>query len=118
MSVADKLKGKRKEKKWTQKILAQKSGVSQQAISFIENARNTPSEGTLRLLAKALDCSISELVDDSSNIKAEQLSPLEDRLLYIFRQLNALGKDTILAAAEGALRIPGMRQEGLTSSMG
>lgn len=64
MAVSIILKKKRKERGWTQEQLAQRSGVSQQAISFIESERNTPSEGTLRLLAQALDCSVSELLGE------------------------------------------------------
>ncbi|MCR4886270.1 MAG: helix-turn-helix domain-containing protein [Clostridiales bacterium] len=66
MPVPDNLKRLRKQKKLTQSQLAAISGVSQQAISFIESARNTPSEGTLRLLSQALGCSVSELLGEES----------------------------------------------------
>lgn len=97
MPVSEILKKKRKEKHWTQAELAEKSGVSQQAISFIESERNTPSEGTLRLLAKALGCPISELVDEIHEITG--LTFDERRLIDLFRKLNDEGKTFVFQSA-------------------
>ena len=114
MAVSKTLKSKRKEKGWTQEELAKRSGVSQQAISFIESERNTPSEGTLRLLAKALDCTVGELLGEEM---VEESDPVEQKLLHIFRQLNSAGQAAVLASAEALLSVPAMRQEGTMSSM-
>lgn len=62
MTVASNLEKRRKQQNLTQAKLAEISGVSQQAISFIESNRNTPSEGTMRLLAKALKCPVGDLL--------------------------------------------------------
>lgn len=45
----------------SQKNLALKCGVSQQAISFIENERKQPSLVVARKIATALECTVDEL---------------------------------------------------------
>lgn len=45
-------------KKITQRQLAEKTGISQQHISKIENGEITPTYATLEKIAKALDCEI------------------------------------------------------------
>ena len=118
MSVAQKLKSKRKEKRLTQIQLAELSGVSQQAISFIESSRNTPTEGTLRLLAKALNCPISELLDDETQIKKDQqLTHDEQHLLNLYNLLNESGKQVLIHAALNLVQTPELRQDGSIASM-
>lgn len=118
MAVSDVLKKKRKEKHLTQVQLAGLSGVSQQAISFIESNRNTPSEGTMRLLANALNCSVAELMGDETGKKDfSNLTHDEGELLTIFNQLNQSGKNMLLKCAMGLLETPEMRQEGSISLM-
>ena len=59
------LKKLRKSLNWSQKDLADKSGVAQSLISYIEtgNVKNTGIE-TLQKLALALGVSITELIGD------------------------------------------------------
>lgn len=45
----------------TQKDLAEKSGVSQVTISFIENSLSTPMEETKRKLVKALGYKLEDI---------------------------------------------------------
>ncbi|MCD6217427.1 helix-turn-helix transcriptional regulator [bacterium] len=45
----------------TQKELAEKSGVSQVTISFIENSLSTPMDLTKQKLARALKCTPKDL---------------------------------------------------------
>ena len=93
--VSDALKRARKAKRWTQLELAERSGVSQQAISFIENGRNSPSESTIRLLADALGLSVSDLLHDESETETT-LKPDELRLLNMYRSLPANAKEAAL----------------------
>lgn len=53
-----KLKGK------TQKELSESIGVNQSSISHFENGIRLPSLQTAQALAKALDCSVDELLED------------------------------------------------------
>lgn len=97
MTVADNLRRLRKAKGYRQIDLANASGVSQQAISFIESARNTPTEGTLRLLAGALGCTVAELLGDAPEKEAP--STQEEQLLAIFRRLNGAGRIELIERA-------------------
>ena len=61
----NKLRVRRLRKKfWTQKELAEASGVNKVTISFIETGRASPMDITLAKLANALDCEIEDLRED------------------------------------------------------
>ena len=55
---------RREEKKLTQQQLAEKCGVNQNSISRYEKGVREPSIKVMKALAKALDCSIDELLRD------------------------------------------------------
>ena len=57
-----KLKELRKERGWTQPVLAKKAGLSAGYIARVETGRHDPKLSTLVKLAKALDVSVSELL--------------------------------------------------------
>lgn len=67
MPFARNLKAARCKAGLSQKELSEQSGVSQQAISTIENEERSPSEATMTLLANALGYAVSELVGDQIN---------------------------------------------------
>lgn len=64
MSVGDKLRSLRKQNKLTLKELSEKTNLSISFISDIENKRRNPSIDNLKILANALNVSISELLDE------------------------------------------------------
>ncbi|MBE6047773.1 MAG: helix-turn-helix transcriptional regulator [Clostridium sp.] len=75
MSIGDKLKKLRKENNLTLKELHNKTGISISFISDIENKRRNPSIDNLKVLAKALNTSVSELLGENSNsIEIESLN--------------------------------------------
>ena len=57
-----KLKQKRREKGLTQEQLVKMIGTTHQSISNYETGEQFPRRANLEKLAKALDCSIGELV--------------------------------------------------------
>jgi transcriptional regulator with XRE-family HTH domain len=54
----------RLEKGWSQKDLADKSGVGQDTISGVESGKHEPRPSTLRKLAGALDTEVSNLFEE------------------------------------------------------
>ena len=64
MSVGDKLRALRKQNKLTLKELSEKTSLSISFISDIENKRRNPSIDNLKILANALNVSVSELLDE------------------------------------------------------
>ncbi|WDV47423.1 helix-turn-helix transcriptional regulator [Clostridiaceae bacterium M8S5] len=72
----------RKEKKYTQEKLADKLGISCQAISKWENGHSLPEVSLLPLLAKTLDCTIDTILIPS------RLQILEAKYTDGYRELN------------------------------
>ncbi len=58
------VRAKRVARFWTQKQLAREAGISQKALSKIENDEVEPRFSTIIRLAKALGVDPSELVDE------------------------------------------------------
>lgn len=67
MELGARLKSLRKERGFTQKELAQKAGVSVNAISLIEREEISPSVSTLQNLAGALQVKISYFFSDDTS---------------------------------------------------
>ena len=98
------LKDKRELRALSQQDLAGESGVAKSTIVRIENGQHRPNWVTIRKLAKALECEVSELVhlrqereqrigDETTN--TEQLYPREskrDHQREYFRRMRAAGK--------------------------
>lgn len=72
MGVGENLRRIRNARKLSQEMLARKSTVSQSAISAIEREEKAPTASTLTLLAKALGCVPSDLLEEKE--KALQVS--------------------------------------------
>ena len=68
LSLGEKLKNARKVAKLTQEQLAEKLGVSRQAITKWESDKGLPDIENIKLLSKALGVSIDYLLDDNSQI--------------------------------------------------
>ena len=63
-SVGNKLRTVREERGFSQRELAQRAGISTNAISLIERDENSPSVSTLQSLATALSVKMSYFFDD------------------------------------------------------
>ena len=65
MSFAENLIRARKNARYSQQQLSARSGISQQAISKLENGKSSPSIYTTQRLATALRISIHDLLDEN-----------------------------------------------------
>lgn len=79
----------------TQEDLAKRSGVTQQAISLIEAGKRSPTENTMDLLAEALGCGTSDLVDGGKKEK-QLLTHKQAHLLKEASVLNDEGIDRLI----------------------
>lgn len=95
MSVGDKLKALRKQNKLTLKELSEKTNLSISFISDIENKRRNPSIDNLKILANALNVSVSELLDEKLYApKANKFNNNDDEdLRRIERARNKMNPD-------------------------
>ena len=64
MTVGKKIRTKRAEKDIMVKELAEAVGVTLQHMSAVENGRKTASLKLLRKIAKELDCSLYEFIEE------------------------------------------------------
>lgn len=67
MSIGDRIKKFRKENKLTQIELAKSANISRSYLADIENNRYNASVDVLKSIATALDISLVEILDDSTN---------------------------------------------------
>lgn len=110
MGISDNLRKKRQELKLTQKDLGRLAGIKQPTISAIENGVNKPDFDTLVLLSDALQCTVSELMGQST--AQSKINDIDSvRLLSLFDQLNAEGKEKLIEQAEFFLSSPKYRKE-------
>ena len=105
MEIGERIKQIRTGLKMTQVELAKLSGVRQSTISAIEVGKNTPTTPTLEVIAKALKCSVAQLLNET----IERQMPGEEettgvtvdelQLLQIYRQLTDQGKFYVFQSA-------------------
>lgn len=78
----EKLKEIRKNKKFTQKDVAQKLNISQQTYSDYENGKSEPNIDVLKKLSKLFNISIDNLVDNNisklSNCQIELINKIKN----------------------------------------
>ena len=67
MSIGDRIKKFRKENKLTQIELAKSANISRSYLADIENNRYNASVDVLKSIANALDISLVEILDESTN---------------------------------------------------
>ena len=72
----DAVKEIRRRKGWSQKDLAEESGVGQDTISGIESGRHEPRPSTLRKLAEALDVEVADFFREPGRTSPKGSAPL------------------------------------------
>lgn len=83
----------RKAAKITQDQLAERTGVSQPAISQIENGHLSMDIQWMRAFARVLGCSAADLLDDADN--PDRLDDQERELLARFRLADKQQRETL-----------------------
>ena len=88
----------REEKRLTQKELAKACNLSPQCISALEKGINSPTATTLSAIANYFNIPIDELIGHdeiapeervagASETKKISITPIEDEMLYLFREI-------------------------------
>ncbi|MCL2473879.1 MAG: helix-turn-helix domain-containing protein [Alphaproteobacteria bacterium] len=81
------IKAIRSARKMTQEQLAEKVGISTEAISNIERGVNFPSFDNLIIIANVLNCQISDIVDNPSKGKKHKRIAAEAEIIGIIKAL-------------------------------
>ena len=91
----------------SQEKLSKKSGVTQQAISWIETGRSSPTEETMEMIAAGLDCTVKYLLSEHVDVQKEEedFSPVETQLIDTYRHLTPQGQEYIRQQMEIAKKI-------------
>lgn len=77
--IGDAIKAARKARGWTQKDLAEHSGISLGYIKQLEiNSRPNPGGSLLRRLADAFDCTVDQLLTESIPVPNSAPPPLDE----------------------------------------
>ncbi|KCZ11371.1 helix-turn-helix family protein, partial [Acinetobacter baumannii 42057_3] len=63
MSVGDRIRSLRREKNWSQPVLAKQAGVTQSTISDLENNKKSTSAENMESIAEALGTTTSYLIN-------------------------------------------------------
>lgn len=90
MSLSENIKNRRKELKLSQEYVAEKLGVSRQAVSKWETGQSEPTAGNLVELAELLDISLSELVTQSKQTDTKSESNKKQQNLILQTNLSML----------------------------
>ena len=85
MLFADGMKARRQQLGMTQKELCDRSSVPQSTISAIERGSRKPTEDTMVMIAKGLNCTVSDLLGE--NKPAEYISGLDQNIIDIMVSL-------------------------------
>lgn len=92
MSLGSNIKVFRKEKGYTQKILADMSNMSRSYLADIEKDRYNPSLDTLKSIARALNISINDLLEDN-NYECAPVELIEDDFKGMIEKIKKLSKE-------------------------
>lgn len=111
--IAEKLKKLRKEKRISQKVLAEKAGLSVASIQGYEQRKYKPSSDSLLKIADALNLSANEILNLLDNGQSVFLGPLhfekmtnEEELLEYFALLNDIGQKKAVDYVEDLATMP------------
>lgn len=99
------ISAKLKELDLSQNRLAKLSGISQSNISSIINATKSPSVETIRLIADALGCTVSELIGETGDPSRPALSADARQLLSDYAALSPQGREYIRQQMAMALKV-------------
>lgn len=89
-TVGDNIKRMREAANMSQNGLAKKAGIAQATLSAIERSTKNPSVETVKLLAVALGCTVSDLMGDDPKTEKAQEIPSDPLRASIIRDYDLL----------------------------
>lgn len=139
MSTGEKIRSLRKSLGWTQEQFAEKLDISRATVSKYESGTIIPTSQMCGKICAVTGCSLSDIVEDSSNSSDEQLFHAADLLQELFavegnaseaigalalnvinqsfERLNIAGKLEVARYASGLTLKPEYQKEGLDDAV-
>lgn len=93
MRPGNRLRELRKKAELTQQELADATGVSQAAISQLENGERSMDIAWMRTFARALRCATADLLDDEDN--PDRLNDSERELVQHYREADDVQRELV-----------------------
>lgn len=95
----------------SQKELAKRMNISQQAVAKFEKTKIQPKLSTARNFAEALGVTVGDLVTEWASFSHEEIAmdwvaPSKNELLKHYQKLNTQGKRKVVDYAEDMAKIP------------
>lgn len=95
----------------SQKELAKRMNISQQAVAKFEKTKIQPKLSTARNFAEALGVTVGDLVTEWASFSHEEIAmdwvaPSKNELLKHYQKLNTQGKRKVVDYAEDMTKIP------------
>ncbi len=112
MTIGEKIRKTRKQKKMTQNTLAGLTGLAAITIRQYEAGKYIPKIENLSKIAHALETSLSGLLETGLNNGNFQLNEEQRRILLLFDALNTDGKKEALKRMEELSFIPAYSSNG------
>lgn len=112
MTIGQNIRAARKKAGFTQKELAEKSGIATITLQQYERGVREPKLDTIAKIARAMGLHACDLVDAGQwgqvqpGEDSETSSEVESRLLYHFRNLNDNGQTVAVERVEELAKIP------------
>lgn len=107
LEIGKRIKERRKELRLTQLDIKEKTGISSGNMSDIERGNRLPAANTLLQLSEVLQCSIDYLLRGKSSISENSttspptdLSPQEQDMLKLFRNISKDDQEELLMLAK------------------
>lgn len=118
MSLGKRLRMARKAAGLTQKSLADMVGIGASSIANYETGVSAPNEDILINLMRVLNIDANYLYADDivSQPGVRYLSPDEERLLSVYRSLNAVGKQMAITTVESYAANTALTEDALTGA--
>lgn len=111
MDFGERVKKYRLMRGLSQKELAKRMNISQQAVAKFEKTKIQPKLSTARNFAEALGVTVGDLVTEWASFSHEEIAmdwvaPSKNELLKHYQKLNTQGKRKVVDYAEDMTKIP------------
>jgi len=100
MELSEQIKIRLKRKKMTQNELARRAGLSKSGMSTIATGAYDPRLSNLIAIARVLDCSVGELLGETTSQTSKYVTDAEWHLLETWRTSDEVGREDALALLE------------------
>jgi len=102
--LGNRIKGERKKKGLTQEELAEKTGISNNFVSYIEAGKKTASLKVIKKISDVLEMPLSELFKDIPSSRRKKVDYTTEQIIYLVRDSRPKTKKLLLKLCKTVLQ--------------